>query len=50
LYTPAMLKVLEEDFTRLPELLGRSIPEPARIAAPQLAAVAAEPAVQLDLF
>jgi uracil-DNA glycosylase len=49
LYTPAMLKVLEEDFARLPELLGRSLPEPAT-AAPQLAPVAAEPAVQLGLF
>ena len=53
LYTPAMLKVLEEDFARLPELLGRAIPEPEPIAAPQLEAVAAaepEPAVQLGLF
>jgi uracil-DNA glycosylase family 4 len=49
LYTPAMLKVLEEDFARLPELLGRSVPEPVLPAAPQLAPVA-EPAVQLDLF
>jgi len=45
LYTPAMLKVLEEDFRRIPELLGRaSEPEPE---APQLLA---EPAVQLGLF
>jgi uracil-DNA glycosylase len=51
LYTPVMLKVLEEDFARLPELLGRrAIPEPALVAAPQLAAVTAEPAVQLGLF
>ena len=50
LYTPAMLKVLEEDFSRLPELLGRSVREPAPVAAPQLASVAAEPAVQLGLF
>jgi uracil-DNA glycosylase family 4 len=50
LYTPAMLKVLEEDFARLPELLGRSVPEPVLPAAPQLAPVAAEPAVQLGLF
>jgi uracil-DNA glycosylase len=49
LYTPAMLKVLEEDFTRLPELLGRTIPEAAP-AAPQLAPLGAEPAVQLGLF
>ena len=50
LYTPAMLKVLEADFARLPELLGRpaEVPEPA----PPLleAAPAAEPAVQLGLF
>ena len=50
LYTPAMLKVLEADFARLPELLGRpaAAPEPA---APMLEAVPpAEPAVQLGLF
>ena len=29
LYTPAMLKVLESDFARLPELIGATIPEPA---------------------
>jgi DNA polymerase len=50
LYTPAMLKVLEEDFARLPELLGRSVPEPVIAAPPQLAPVAAEPAAQLGLF
>ena len=50
LYTPAMLKVLEEDFARLPALLGRSVAEPVPVPAPQLAPVAAEPAVQLDLF
>ena len=49
LYTPAMLTVLEQDFARLPDLLGRSVAEPEP-AAPQLAAVAAEPAVQLGLF
>jgi uracil-DNA glycosylase len=50
LYTPAMLKVLEEDFARLPALLGRTVPEPAPVTAPQPAPVAAEPAVQLGLF
>jgi DNA polymerase len=50
LYTPAMLKVLEEDFARLPALLGRSVAEPVPVPAPQLAPVAAEPAVQLGLF
>ena len=53
LYTPAMLKVLEEDFARLPELLGRllelnRLPEPEPEQEPVL--VGAEPAVQLDLF
>jgi len=48
LYTPAMLKVLEADFDRLPELLGRktALP-PAPVTVPPLAA---EPAVQLGLF
>jgi uracil-DNA glycosylase len=48
LYTPAMLKVLEEDFRRLPDLLGRTAekPEPA----PAFAPLTAEPAVQLGLF
>jgi uracil-DNA glycosylase family 4 len=47
LYTPAMLKVLEEDFRRLPELMGRplEVPEPVT-----LAPLAPEPAVQLGLF
>ena len=31
LYTPAMFKVLEEDFARLPELLGAPVPEPAPV-------------------
>jgi uracil-DNA glycosylase family 4 len=51
LYTPAMLKVLEEDFSRLPELLGRSLEPPVAVrAAPVLAGIAPEPAVQLGLF
>jgi uracil-DNA glycosylase family 4 len=49
LYTPAMLTVLEQDFARLPELLGRTV-APVAVDPPPLAAVAAEPAVQLDLF
>ena len=50
LYTPAMMKVLESDFARLPELLGG--PEPAPLAEPEPAplAVAAPPAEQLGLF
>jgi uracil-DNA glycosylase len=51
LYTPAMLKVLESDFARLPELLGRVV-EPAQGAAAEQEppARASEPAVQLGLF
>jgi uracil-DNA glycosylase len=50
LYTPAMMKVLESDFARLPELLGT--PEPIALADPEPAplAVAAAPAEQLGLF
>jgi uracil-DNA glycosylase len=48
LYTPAMLKVLETDFARLPELLGRLIAPPEPV--PTLAPLAPEPAVQLGLF
>jgi uracil-DNA glycosylase len=46
LYTPAMLKVLEEDFRRIPDLIGR-IDEPVTAPEPPLVA---EPAVQLGLF
>ena len=50
LYTPAMLKVLESDFARLPELLGRTL-EPAAPPEPELALVApAAPVEQLGLF
>jgi uracil-DNA glycosylase len=49
LYTPAMLKVLEADFARLPELLGRTLePVAAREPEPALALVAASE--QLGLF
>jgi uracil-DNA glycosylase len=48
LYTPAMLKVLESDFARLPELLGRAL---VPVPEPELAlASAPAPAEQLDLF
>jgi len=55
LYTPSMLAVLEEDFARLPALLGgeagSASPDTEPEPAPELvAAVPAEPAVQLDLF
>jgi DNA polymerase len=46
LYTPSMLKTLEEDFRRIPDLLGRVVepePEPEPL-------LVAEPAVQLGLF
>jgi DNA polymerase len=58
LYTPAMLRVLEEDFRRLPQLIAHDLDEPAPIAldlaspgsaeAPPV--LAAEPAAQLGLF
>ncbi|HYZ18330.1 MAG TPA: uracil-DNA glycosylase [Gaiellaceae bacterium] len=45
LYTPAMLKVLQQDFSRIPELIGQvTEPEPAPVP------LIAEPAVQLGLF
>jgi DNA polymerase len=50
LYTPAMLKVLEEDFSRLPQLLGRVLEQPAEVEATEPVLVGAEPAVQLGLF
>jgi uracil-DNA glycosylase len=50
LYTPAMLKVLESDFARLPELLGRAIAPPVPEPAQPLAPLVPEPAVQLGLF
>jgi uracil-DNA glycosylase family 4 len=50
LYTPAMLRVLEEDFRRLPDLLGRVPGEPTADAAPPQFELAPEPAVQLGLF
>ena len=44
LYTPKMLEVLQQDFARIPELMGRSeeLPEPEPLTR--------EPAVQLGLF
>src|SRR5207253_1107396 len=49
LYTPAMLKVLEADFARLPELMGRGL-EPAAVAAPDPEPAIEAPAEQLGLF
>jgi uracil-DNA glycosylase family 4 len=46
LYTPRMLEVLQQDFARIPELMGRAdTPEPESVGP-----LAAEPAVQLGLF
>ena len=50
LYTPTMLKVLESDFARLPELLGRSL-APLSEPEPELRLVGALPlSEQLGLF
>ena len=56
LYTRAMLSVLEEDFRRIPELLGLTtvVPEPAELEVepefePEVEGMH-EPAVQLGLF
>ena len=50
LYTPAMLKVLESDFARLPELLGRELVPPAPPEPSFAEFMPAQPAVQLGLF
>ena len=51
LYTPAMLKVLESDFARLPELLGRGL-QPTAVAEPEPSPEppVEAPAEQLGLF
>jgi DNA polymerase len=49
LYTPAMLTVLEQDFSRLPDLLGsEAVPDLVPVELEPLRAP--EPAVQLGLF
>jgi DNA polymerase len=55
LYTPAMLRTLEEDFARIPALLGRTVtPAPSAEVIELHAAAPPEPALpaveQLDLF
>lgn len=50
LYTPSMLKVLEEDFARIPGLLARAVEEPA-VAETAVAEREPDPeSVQLGLF
>ena len=49
LYTPAMLKVLEADFARLPGLLGTTAPAPLE-ALPEPEPAVEAPAEQLGLF
>ncbi len=51
LYTPSMLKVLEEDFARIPALLDRTVDEPAAADEIPVAELRSEPeSVQLGLF
>jgi uracil-DNA glycosylase family 4 len=49
LYTPAMLKVLESDFARLPALLGAPPPQPVAVV-PEPEPLVPAPAEQLGLF
>jgi uracil-DNA glycosylase family 4 len=50
LYTPSMLKVLEEDFARIPALLERIDPAPAPEQAAEPAVETRQDPVQLGLF
>ncbi|HEX7625996.1 MAG TPA: uracil-DNA glycosylase [Gaiellaceae bacterium] len=50
LYTPRMLQVLEEDFARIPALLGRPAEPPAVAVAPAVVQAVAEQPTQLGLF
>jgi uracil-DNA glycosylase family 4 len=51
LYTPSMLKVLEEDFARIPALLEQTIEDPAPVEDDATGAVERDPeSVQLGLF
>jgi uracil-DNA glycosylase family 4 len=49
LYTPRMLQVLQDDFARIPELLGRAAAPPA-LPEPLAAEAAPQQPVQLGLF
>jgi uracil-DNA glycosylase len=50
LYTPSMLKVLEEDFARIPAVLERVLDEPAVAEQPDAAVEPELESVQLGLF
>jgi DNA polymerase len=50
LYTPSMLKVLEEDFARIPALLDRALDEPAVVEQPDAVVAPELESVQLGLF
>jgi DNA polymerase len=56
LYTPAMLKVLESDFARIPELIGRDVaaaegaPSRSPLEPPEAESLPVSAAVQLGLF
>jgi DNA polymerase len=50
LYTPSMLKVLEEDFARIPALLEHVLDEPAVAEQPDAAVEPELESVQLGLF
>ncbi len=50
LYTPSMLKVLEEDFARIPALLERALEEPVAAEQPEDTVEPELESVQLGLF
>jgi uracil-DNA glycosylase len=50
LYTPSMQKVLEQDFSRIPELLGQAAPEQLPPPAAEVPEPVVGPPVQLGLF
>ena len=51
LYTPSMLKVLEEDFARIPALLERAVDEPPASNEPAPVELQSDPeSIQLGLF
>ena len=51
LYTPSMLKVLEEDFARIPALLERAVGDENAVEEPAAPVLEPDPeSVQLGLF